>query len=89
MPKHILETEADPNNAAFNQAPIGTGAFKWGQRVSGDHIELVANSNYFGEGPYLERIIFKYIPDLTVLYTQFKSGDMDIVGQQYITARSL
>lgn len=86
VPKHILEKEADPNAAAFNQAPIGTGAFKWGQRVAGDHIELIANPEYFGEGPYVERLIFKYIPDVTVLYTQFKSGDIDLVGQTYITA---
>jgi peptide/nickel transport system substrate-binding protein len=85
VPKHILEKEANPNNAAFNQAPIGTGAFKWGQRVAGDHLELVANTDYFGEGPHIERLVFKYIPDLTVLYTQFKSGDIDLVGQPYIT----
>ena len=85
VPKHILEKEADPNAAAFNQAPVGTGAFKWGQRVAGDHIELVANPDYFGEGPYIEQLIFKYIPDVTVLYTQFKSGDIDLVGQTYIT----
>ena len=86
VPKHILEKEADPNAAAFNQAPVGTGAFKWAQRVAGDHIELVANPDYFGEGPYVERLVFKYIPDMTVLYTQFKSGDIDLVDQAYITA---
>jgi peptide/nickel transport system substrate-binding protein len=85
VPKHILEKEANPNNAAFNQAPVGTGAFKWGKRVAGDHLELVANTEYFGEGPHIERLVFKYIPDLTVLYTQFKSGDIDLVGQPYIT----
>ncbi|WP_373414719.1 peptide ABC transporter substrate-binding protein [Ensifer aridi] len=86
VPKHILEKEADPNAAAFNQAPVGTGAFKWAQRVAGDHLELVANPQYFGEGPYIERLVFKYIPDMTVLYTQFKSGDIDLVDQAYITA---
>ena len=45
VPKHILEKEADPNAAAFNQAPVGTGAFKWAQRIAGDHIELVANTD--------------------------------------------
>jgi peptide/nickel transport system substrate-binding protein len=85
VPKHILEKEANPNSAAFNQAPVGTGPFKWGQRVAGDHLELVANPDYFGEGPHIERLVFKYIPDLTVLYTQFKSGDVDLVGQPYIT----
>ena len=86
VPKHILEKEADPNAAAFNQAPVGTGAFKWAQRIAGDHIELVANPDYFGEGPYIEQLVFKYIPDMTVLYTQFKSGDIDLVDQAYITA---
>ena len=86
VPKHILEKEADPNAAAFNQAPVGTGAFKWGQRVAGDHIELVANPDYFGEGPYIEQLIYKYIPDATVLYTQLKSGDVDLLGRVYITA---
>ncbi len=86
VPKHILEKEADPNAAAFNQAPVGTGAFKWAQRIAGDHIELVANANYVGEGPYIERLVLKYIPDMTVLYTQFKSGDIDLVDQAYITA---
>ncbi|SDH09548.1 peptide/nickel transport system substrate-binding protein [Bradyrhizobium sp. Rc2d] len=85
VPKHILEKETNPNNAAFNQAPVGTGPFKWGQRVAGDHLELLANPDYFGGGPHIERLVFKYIPDLTVLYTQFKSGDVDLVGQPYIT----
>ncbi|WP_427969388.1 peptide ABC transporter substrate-binding protein [Altererythrobacter sp.] len=85
VPKHLLVDEADPNNAAFNQVPVGTGAFKWGNRVPGDHLELVANPDYFGEGPYIDRLIFKYIPDVTVLYTQFKSGSVDLVGQVYIS----
>lgn len=85
VPKHILAKEADPNTSAFNQAPVGTGAFKWGERVAGDHIGLIANPTYFGEGPFIERLIFKYIPDMTVLYTQFKSGAVDLVDQSYIT----
>lgn len=84
VPKHILGEAEDPNTAAFNQAPVGTGAFKWGKRLAGDRLELVANKDYFGEGPYVEELIFKYIPDMTVLYAQFKSGDVDIVGQNYI-----
>src|SRR5690606_9792228 len=72
-------------SAPFNNAPIGTGAFKWGTRVAGDHIELVANTDYFGDGPYVERVIVKYIPDLNVMFTQFKAGDIDVTGLQWIT----
>ncbi|MDR7103623.1 peptide ABC transporter substrate-binding protein [Croceicoccus sp. BE223] len=85
VPKHLLEGAADRNAGPFNQSPVGTGAFKWGNRVPGDHLQLVANREYFGEGPYIDRLIFKYIPDVTVLYTQFKSGSVDLVGQVYIS----
>ncbi|MGJ4857332.1 peptide ABC transporter substrate-binding protein [Labrys sp. La1] len=86
VPKHILGEVADKNTAPFNNAPVGTGPFKWSKRVAGDYIELAANEDYFGEGPYLERVVYKYIPDMTVMYTQFKTGDVDLVGLQWITA---
>jgi peptide/nickel transport system substrate-binding protein len=85
VPQHILGPAADKNNAPFNNAPVGTGPFKWHRRVAGDFIELIANTAYFGDGPHLERVIFKYIPDLTVLYTQFSTGDIDVTGLQWIS----
>ena len=84
VPKHAFEG-TDPNNGPFNNAPIGTGAYKWKERVPGDHIELAANTDYFGDGPYLERVVIKYIPDVTVLYTQLKTGDIDVLALQWIT----
>lgn len=84
-PKHLLGAEADRNTAAYNNAPVGTGAFKWKERVAGDYILLEANTDYFGDGPHVERLIYKYVPDLNVLYTQFKTGDIDVVGLQWIT----
>ncbi|NTC84701.1 peptide ABC transporter substrate-binding protein [Agrobacterium tumefaciens] len=84
-PKHLLGAEADRNTAAYNNAPVGTGAFKWKERVAGDYILLDANTEYFGDGPHIERLVYKYVPDLNVMYTQFKTGDIDVVGLQWIT----
>lgn len=84
-PKHLMSASGDPNNAPFNNAPVGTGPFKWVERVSGDHITLAGNADYFGEGPYVEKLIYKYIPDLNVVYTQFKAGEIDVLGLQWIT----
>jgi peptide/nickel transport system substrate-binding protein len=87
VPAHVLEGAADPNTAEFNtKSPIGTGPFKFGSRVAGDHLLLRANDKYHGPGPFLDRVIFKYIPDLTVLYTQFKTGAVDVTGLQGISA---
>lgn len=85
VPKHILEKETDVNSSNFAANPVGTGAFKWSERVPGDHITLKANPEFFGDGPYVETIVFKYIPDMTVLYTQFQTGDIDYIGLQGIS----
>ena len=79
VPKHILGKASDPNTAPFNQAPVGTGPFRWGTRQPGDNITLVANERYHGEGPYLERSVLKYVPDMTSLYAQFRTGQVDLV----------
>ncbi|MDQ2654307.1 MAG: peptide ABC transporter substrate-binding protein [Chloroflexota bacterium] len=87
VPEHILAEVEDPNTAEFNStAPIGSGPFKFVERVPGDHITLEANPDYHGPGPYLDTVIFKYIPDLTGLFTQFKTGEVDVTGLQGITA---
>jgi len=86
VPQHLLAGQADPRSSPFMRAPVGTGPFKWSERVPGDHITLAANEAYFDEGPYLERVVFKYIPDLTVLYTQFRTGDIDYISLQGISA---
>jgi peptide/nickel transport system substrate-binding protein len=86
VPAHLLESAADPNTAEFNTKPVGTGPFRFGSRVAGDHLVLQAYPGYHGGAPTLERVIFKYIPDLTVLYTQFKTGAIDVTGLQGISA---
>ena len=85
VPKHKLENEPLVGGR-YTENPVGTGPFKWKERVPGDHITLVANEDYFGDGPLLQTAVFKYIPDLTVLYTQFRTGDIDFIGLQGITA---
>jgi peptide/nickel transport system substrate-binding protein len=84
VPKHLLESASDPNSTPFSMAPVGTGPFKFVERRTGSHVMLEANKSYFGEGPYLERLVFRYIPDLDVMYTQFRTGAVDYTGIQGI-----
>lgn len=79
VPRHILSKASDPNTATFNGAPVGTGPFRWGTRTPGDNITLAANEKYHGDGPYLEKAVLKYVPDMTVLYAQFRTGQVDLV----------
>ena len=86
VPAHILSQNPDPNAPQFAASPIGTGPFRFVSRKTGDHVILEANPNYFGKGPYLNRLIFKYVPDLNAMYTQFKTGEIDFIGLQGIPA---
>lgn len=84
VPRHHLEGAADPNATPFHSAPVGTGAFRFVERKTGSHVLLEANKSYFGSGPYLERLVFRYVPDLNVMYTQFRTGEIDYLGLQGI-----
>lgn len=79
VPKHLLGDAADPNETSFSNAPVGTGPFRWGSRTPGDNITLLANEAYHGDGPYLEQAVLKYVPDMTALYAQFRTGQVDAV----------
>lgn len=85
VPKHVLDKSSDPNTAPFNTAPVGTGPFRWQERRAGDYVIVAANPGYYGGAPYLERVVFKYVPDLSVLYTQFQAGQIDYLGTLGIT----
>jgi peptide/nickel transport system substrate-binding protein len=88
LPKHIFEgTDWKTNPATMK--PIGTGPFKFSEWVSGDHITLVANDNYFRGRPYLDRIIFRYIPDYTTAFTALETGEIGALPSDYIEPLSI
>lgn len=80
VPKHVLSVQTDLNSPTFSSQPIGTGPFKWGSRTAGDQIVLDAYPGYHRELAKVPRLIIKYIPDLTVMYTQFRTGAVDYVS---------
>ena len=86
VPAHILSQDPDPNSPKFAAAPVGTGPFRFVSRKTGDYLILEANRQYFGKSPGLNRLIFKYVPDLNAMYTQFKTGEIDYIGLQGIPA---
>ena len=82
LPKHILK---DVDRSAlrsheFGRNPIASGPFKLGKWVSQQYIELVPNEKYFAAKPYLEKVIFKIVPDNTNLLMQLESGEVDMVS---------
>ncbi len=89
VPEHILKDQDFMTSEFTSMKPVGSGPFIFASRTAGEAITLEANPNYHGPGPYLDKLIFKYIQDTEVLYTQFKTGEIDVTGIQFITANHL
>jgi peptide/nickel transport system substrate-binding protein len=81
LPKHILENVSDLNKAPFNRAPIGTGPFKFKEWQVAEALVFEANMYYFQGKPRLDSFVYKIIPDQSLILTQLKAGELDIVSQ--------
>jgi peptide/nickel transport system substrate-binding protein len=84
VPKHLLEG-TDIIKSPHHRKPVGTGPFKLQEWVSGDRIVVVRNTDYFEPGlPYLDRIIFKEIPDVHARAVALQTGEADYVFDSFL-----
>ena len=58
-----------------DKKPVGTGPFMFVEWVTGDHIKVAKNPDYFKKGePLLDAIVFKTIPDTQVRLTNLRTN---------------
>jgi peptide/nickel transport system substrate-binding protein len=79
LPKHILEGK-DITKTSFSRRPTGTGPFKLKEWVTGQKITLEANPDYFEGRPYLDKYIYRIIPDSATMFMELKAGSIDLMG---------
>ncbi|WP_445943391.1 ABC transporter substrate-binding protein [Roseicyclus sp.] len=70
----IVAPESAESNATN---PIGTGPFRFANRIEGDRIELVRNDAYWGEAVALEAATFRFISDPNAAFAAMMAGDVD------------
>jgi peptide/nickel transport system substrate-binding protein len=61
------------------QHPVGTGPFKLVEWVKNDHITLEANKDYWKGRPYLDKVIFKVVPENNVRVLKLQGGELDVI----------
>jgi peptide/nickel transport system substrate-binding protein len=89
VPKHVYEN-TDPYTNPNNNAPIGTGPFKFVKWVHGDYIEYARNPAYWDAGkPHLDRLIVKLIPDAAARSIAFETGSVDLGGDSPVPLSDL
>ncbi|MFN4132011.1 MAG: peptide-binding protein [Caldimicrobium sp.] len=91
LPKHLLEgKDLKYLQSQFGRRPIGNGPFKLEKWEPQNRIILSYNPNFFEGRPYLDRIIYRIIPDPSTLFMELKAGGMDWISLtplQYLKLR--
>jgi peptide/nickel transport system substrate-binding protein len=80
LPKHLYET-GDPLTNPANNAPVGTGPFRFGEWKRGNYIALDRNEAYWDSGkPYLDRLVIKTYNDANARSAAFQSGELQLAS---------
>lgn len=85
MPQHLYAitengSPVDWLSNPHNQNPVGTGPFKFAEWVKGDHVTVEKNPDYFLGEPYVDKIVFKILPDENTALQAFLNGEVDYDG---------
>jgi peptide/nickel transport system substrate-binding protein len=76
----ISPTAFMKNPKEFLRNPVGTGPFKFAQWIKDDRIVLEKFADYWDKsgGPYLDKVIFRSIPENSVRFLELKTGNIHI-----------
>ncbi|WP_148239329.1 ABC transporter substrate-binding protein [Ruania zhangjianzhongii] len=79
--------QANVESGDITTAPIGTGPFSVTEYVSGDHISLEANPDYWGGAPELAGVQFEFISEASTALASLRAGEIqwtDVIPPQQV-----
>ncbi|RLB03315.1 MAG: peptide-binding protein [Deltaproteobacteria bacterium] len=76
LPKHLLQGK-DLTKSPLVRRPIGTGPYRFKEWKTGEKIVLEANPDYFEGRPYIDRFIYRIVPDPATMFLELKAGSID------------
>jgi len=90
LPKHLWSLIGTSNflRAEYNFRPVGSGPYKFKQLTKDkegkiNSFELIVNENYYGQKPYIEKIMYKFFPEEKELISAFNRKEIN--GMNYLS----
>jgi peptide/nickel transport system substrate-binding protein len=83
VPSHLLQGVAPAQlaQADYNRQPVGSGPFRFVRWDAGQSVTVEANPDFpegLGGRPYLDRIVFRVVPEATTRLTELMTGAIDL-----------
>lgn len=78
-PKHLLEGQ-DVTKSPLARKPIGTGPYQFTEWIGGEKIVLESNPDYFEGQPFIKRVVYRIIPDISTQFLELQTGSLDYMG---------
>lgn len=82
--EHLLNFIGSPtalqnDPEGFHRKPVGTGPFVFREWRAGDSVTVERNPEYWDSTlPYLDKVVYRVLPDGNTRYQSIKSGEVDI-----------
>jgi peptide/nickel transport system substrate-binding protein len=82
LPQHLLEgpwkAGVDLRTTPQNRFPIGSGPYRFVEWKTGEKVVLESNHDYFEGRPYINRVVYRIIPDQSTIFLELKSQNIDM-----------
>jgi oligopeptide transport system substrate-binding protein len=76
----VEEAEKAVKEKKVWETPIGTGPYKFVSWKHKQEVVLERNNEYWGDKPYLDKIVFKVIEDENTAFLEYKAGNLHECG---------
>jgi peptide/nickel transport system substrate-binding protein len=84
LPQHILEPAwkagVDLRTTQQNRRPVGSGPYRFVEWKTGEKVVLESNHDYFEGRPYINRVVYRIIPDPSTIFLELKAKNIDMAG---------
>ncbi len=82
LPQHLLQGVgvAELADHNFNLRPVGTGAYKVEGSISREQAVLTRFEKFYDQKPYIERIIFRFVPNEKALASLYQGRAVNGAG---------
>ncbi|MBI5640891.1 MAG: peptide-binding protein [Nitrospirae bacterium] len=79
LPRHLLEGK-DITKTEFARKPVGLGPYALTKWAQGQELALDSYKGYFEGRPYIDRYIYRVIPDPATMFLELQAGGIDMMG---------